>query len=59
MEKCNELWNSAGRPKSAEVIQEVLGHTLTRPGPTRWNSLFDSLKNILKIKRKSFQLKMH
>lgn len=35
--KCNKLWNAAGRPKSAEISQTVLGHTLSRPGDTRWN----------------------
>lgn len=50
MEKCNDLWGAAARPKSAEVIHNILGHTLTRPGITRWNSYYDALKTILKIK---------
>lgn len=56
MEKCNTLWNAAGRPKPAEIIQSILGHTLSRPGETRWNSLFDSLSQIQKIKEKSNEL---
>ncbi|GBP66327.1 hypothetical protein EVAR_77945_1 [Eumeta japonica] len=56
IKKCNELWNLAGRPKSVEIIKNVLGHTLSRPGVTRWNSLYDSLKQILKIKQKNLQL---
>ena len=56
MAKCNELWNAAGRPKSAEIIQGFLGHTLSRPGATRWNSLYDALKNIIKIKNKNSQI---
>lgn len=56
MQKCNMLWNAASRPKSAEIIQSILGHTLSRPGETRWNSLFDSLTQIQKIKEKSSEL---
>lgn len=56
MKKCNVLWKAAARPKSAEIIQDVLQHTLSRPGETRWNSLFDSLKQIQSIKEKSLLL---
>ncbi|EFA13333.1 Zinc finger BED domain-containing protein 4-like Protein [Tribolium castaneum] len=48
--KCNSLWKMASRPKSAEIIQEILGHTLSYPGPTRWNSLYDALTQILQEK---------
>jgi len=33
-----------------------LGHQLSRPGDTRWNSLYDSLKQILKNKEKNCEL---
>lgn len=56
MKKCNALWKAASRPKSAEIIQDVLQHTLSRPGETRWNSLFDSMKQIQSIKEKSLLL---
>lgn len=56
IDKCNELWSAAARPKSAEIMQNVLGHTLSRPGITRWNSLYDALKQILKIKGKYLHL---
>ncbi|UYV77348.1 hypothetical protein LAZ67_15000596 [Cordylochernes scorpioides] len=56
MKKCNALWKAAGRPKSAEIMQNVLGHTLSRPGETRWNSLFDALQQIFDIKEKSLLL---
>ncbi|XP_054711079.1 uncharacterized protein LOC129220674 [Uloborus diversus] len=56
MKKCNVLWKAAGRPKSAEIMQDVLGHTLSRPGETRWNSLFDALQQIFNIKEKSLLL---
>jgi len=54
--KCNILWKLAGRPKSAEIIQNILGHTLSRPGETRWNSLYDSLRQILSIKNNILNL---
>jgi len=53
MQKCNTLWNAASRPKSAEINQSILGHILSRPDEMRWNSLFDSLTQIQKIKEKS------
>lgn len=56
IDKCNELWNLANRPKSAEILQKVIGHTLSRPGVTRWNSLYDSLLQISKIEDKCPQL---
>lgn len=55
--KCNILWKLAGRPKSAEIIQNILGHTLSRPGETRLNSLYDSLRQILSIKNNILNLK--
>ena len=56
MNKCNLLWNAASRPKSAEIVQKILGHTLTRPGDTMWNSLHDSLAQIMKTKEKNYSL---
>lgn len=56
IKKCNALWKAAGRPKSAEIVQDVLQHTLSRPGETRWNSLFDALQQILKLKDKNLLL---
>lgn len=56
LKKCNKLWKAAAMPKSAEAIEKILGHTLSRPGATRWNSLYDSLKQILSIKDKTSEL---
>ncbi|KAJ8930525.1 hypothetical protein NQ314_016672 [Rhamnusium bicolor] len=42
----------AGRPKSAEKIEEVLGHILSYPGATQWNSLFDEISQISRHKEK-------
>lgn len=33
--------------KSAEIMQSVMGKTLSRPTETRWNSLYDSLKQVV------------
>lgn len=49
--KCNSLWKMASRPKTAEIIQETLGHTLSYPGPTRWNSLYDAITQIIAEKK--------
>lgn len=56
MEKCNILWKSAQRPNSFEKMEKILGHSLSRPVKTRWNSLFDSLSQIYKIKDKMAML---
>lgn len=56
MSKCNALWCLASRPKSCEALQDVLGHSLSRPGDTRWNSLYDSLKQIITTEEKVPQL---
>ncbi|XP_061704514.1 uncharacterized protein LOC133534820 [Cydia pomonella] len=53
IDKCNRLWKMANRPKSSEIIQNILGHNLSRPGETRWNSMYDALKQILSIKEKN------
>ncbi|XP_028967627.1 uncharacterized protein LOC108864412 [Galendromus occidentalis] len=50
--KCNKLWGLSRQPKSAEIIQSVTGRSLPRPVPTRWNSLYDSLKALLGVKEK-------
>lgn len=56
LHKCNMFWKAAIRLKSAEIIEGLIGHTLKRPGETRWNSLYDSLKQILHIKDKVNEL---
>ncbi|CAH1106494.1 unnamed protein product [Psylliodes chrysocephalus] len=50
--KCTQLWNKSGRPKSAKEIKKILGHYLSYPSATRWNSFYDSLTQILKQKEK-------
>ncbi|KAI4461403.1 transposase-related [Holotrichia oblita] len=48
--KCTTLWNLSRKPKSSEIINNVLGCCLTYPCPTRWNSLYDSTNQLLKYK---------
>lgn len=50
--KCTILWNAGRRPKSAEIVRNHIECQLVYPCPTRWNSLFDSIKQILKHKSK-------
>lgn len=50
--KCSILWRLSSRPKTAEIIEEVLHTKLSYLVPTRWNSLFDALCQILKQKEK-------
>ena len=47
--KASALFNKVNYPKSAEVIKNVIGRSLKAPCVTRWNSLFDSLQDLLKI----------
>lgn len=54
--KCTLLWNMCRRPKSAEVIKDCLGHQLIYPCPTRWNSLYDSIVQLMKSKSKLNEL---
>lgn len=56
LKKCKDLWDHASRPKSAEIIEITLGHTLSRPGQTRWNALYDSFRQIHSIKAKCSEL---
>lgn len=56
LKKSNNLWKASNYPKSAEIIQNVSGHTLSKPEQTRWNNLYDALKQILTIKKKLIAL---
>lgn len=48
MKKCQFLWKASRRPKSGEVIREIINASLKYPVVTRWNSLFDSLTCLMK-----------
>lgn len=52
-DKVNELYKNTNRPKSSEIITNILKCSLILPVATRWNSMFDSVEQIL-----SFELKV-
>ncbi|XP_046401097.1 uncharacterized protein LOC124167254 isoform X2 [Ischnura elegans] len=52
MAKCSYIWNASRRPKSSEIITEILDCSLVYPCPTRWNSLFDAVSQIVKLRPK-------
>lgn len=53
MVKYQVIWNAASqRPKSSEIINNILNRGLIYPRPTRWNSLHDSIAKLIKIKKK-------
>lgn len=47
--KLNALCCKANRPKSNEIICDILKKSIKVPCKTRWNSLFDCIQHILKI----------
>lgn len=50
--KCSSLWNKSSRSTTAaEVIEDNCKLQLTRPVPTRWNSLFSAVERIVRITR--------
>ncbi|XP_066904781.1 uncharacterized protein [Halyomorpha halys] len=54
--KCNALWQVESCPEAADAIQNIFGNSLLKPQEGSWNSLYDSLKNILTNKDKYKQL---
>lgn len=50
--KCTILWNAWRRPKYAEVVRNNIECQLMHPCPNSWNSLFDSIRQILEFKNK-------
>lgn len=56
LEKCYILWNENEQLKSAEIIQNILGHALNKPDETCWNNFHISLKQISSIKEKNAKL---
>lgn len=56
MGKCNALWTLATSPETSKILGDALGHTLSRPKETSWNSLYDSLRQILKAESRISQV---
>lgn len=49
--KCSAIWNLTARsPKACEIYQKIAQRSPTSPCQTRWNSTFDCLENLLKVK---------
>lgn len=49
IKRCEILWHAIHLPKSYEIVEKVLGHSLPYPTVVRWNSLYDAIKRILKV----------
>ena len=50
--KCQALWNKFGRSaKAKEAVEELCGILLIRPVETRWNSLYDAIERLIRIKK--------
>ncbi|XP_057336009.1 uncharacterized protein LOC130674635 [Microplitis mediator] len=52
IERCNNLWAITKSPKKKEYWHSIIGSALKRPVITRWNSLFDSLRQLFGLKEK-------
>lgn len=50
--RCQALWSSSRSPKKSELLRKLFNQALRRPVVTRWNSLYDSLKQIFNLKEK-------
>lgn len=50
--RCNGIWRLLRSPKKREQIINILGKSIPRPVPTRWNSLFDALEALSNSKTK-------
>ncbi|KAI8122749.1 hypothetical protein CVS40_6376 [Lucilia cuprina] len=53
---CSNVWSKCNRPKTAEVMKTNLGCYLKTPTVTRWNFLYDSIKDILLHKKNVLSL---
>ncbi|GBP48227.1 hypothetical protein EVAR_96816_1 [Eumeta japonica] len=50
MAKCRAVWNLCARsPKACEIYLKITGKSPTSPCPTRWNSYYDCITDILKV----------
>ena len=48
--KCNVLWAKSKRPSASETIKKIVNCCLKTPCVTRWNSIFDSLTQLMSMK---------
>lgn len=52
IEECKKLWKKLRSPKNREALNKYLKCALKRPIVTRWNSLYNCLKQILALQNK-------
>lgn len=51
MAKCQAVWNLCSRsPTACEIYLESTGKSPTSPCPTRWNSYYNSIQDLLAVK---------
>ena len=56
MAKFSALWTKTSSPKSAEIVQRVANTQLRTPNETRWNSTYDAIAKLIKVKAHLDQL---
>lgn len=49
IKKCNSLWKLLQSPKANESLKSYLGIAIKKSVVTRWNSLYDCFKQLLKV----------
>ena len=52
VQRSNTFWKMVGKSKQKEKLLSILGKALSRPVPVRWNSFYDSWKEMFKLKEK-------
>ncbi|XP_057339703.1 uncharacterized protein LOC130677118 [Microplitis mediator] len=52
IKRCNAFWKLMGTPKQKEKVIDIAGCAFRRPTVVRWNSLYDSLTQIVAMKTK-------
>ncbi|KRT84000.1 hypothetical protein AMK59_1425 [Oryctes borbonicus] len=50
--KCDSLWKKGAKPEISDVVTSCLGHTISTLGITKWNFLYNNVKQILVEKEK-------
>ncbi|CAL1671837.1 unnamed protein product [Lasius platythorax] len=59
IKECQKLWRKLRSPKNRESLKKYLKCSLKRPVVTRWNSLYDCLKQIITLEDKLTNIQQH